>query len=96
MTSPGATRSTACTSITLVIQGRDSITAATRSANSVRPSGRASPTRCAGAWTSAKRSDLFAYTDALQDDWRAFRIARMTALMTRLGGAVKAERPTRR
>ena len=40
-----------------------------------------------------ERVDLFAYTDALQDDWRAFRIARMTALMTRLRKVVKAERP---
>jgi uncharacterized lipoprotein YddW (UPF0748 family) len=37
--------------------------------------------------------DLFAYPDGLPDHWRAFRIARMTALMTRLRDAVKAERP---
>jgi uncharacterized lipoprotein YddW (UPF0748 family) len=37
--------------------------------------------------------DLFAYPDALPDDWKAFRIERMTALVTRLRAAVKAERP---
>ena len=37
--------------------------------------------------------DLFAYPDGLPDQWRAFRVARMTALMTRLGRAVKRERP---
>jgi uncharacterized lipoprotein YddW (UPF0748 family) len=37
--------------------------------------------------------DLFAYPDALQDQWRSFRVARMTALMTRLHAAVKRERP---
>jgi uncharacterized lipoprotein YddW (UPF0748 family) len=37
--------------------------------------------------------DLFAYPDALPDQWRTFRIARMTALMTRLHAAVKRERP---
>jgi uncharacterized lipoprotein YddW (UPF0748 family) len=40
-----------------------------------------------------EKVDLFAYTDALQDDWRAFRIARMTSLMTRLSGVVRTERP---
>jgi uncharacterized lipoprotein YddW (UPF0748 family) len=40
-----------------------------------------------------ERIDLFAYPDALPDDWRAFRVARMTALMRRLRTAVKAERP---
>ena len=40
-----------------------------------------------------EKVDLFAYPDARPDDWRAFRIARMTALMRRLGAAVKAERP---
>lgn len=36
--------------------------------------------------------DLFAYPDALPDQWRAFRVARMTALVARLGAAVRAER----
>jgi uncharacterized lipoprotein YddW (UPF0748 family) len=40
-----------------------------------------------------EKVDLFAYADALPDDWRAFRIARMTSLMRRLRTAVKAERP---
>ena len=37
--------------------------------------------------------DLFAYPDALPDAWRAFRVARMTALMTRLHDTVKRVRP---
>ncbi|HVL66420.1 MAG TPA: family 10 glycosylhydrolase [Vicinamibacterales bacterium] len=38
--------------------------------------------------------DLFAWPDALPEEWRAYRVDRMTALMTRLGSAVKAVRPT--
>jgi uncharacterized lipoprotein YddW (UPF0748 family) len=37
--------------------------------------------------------DLFSYPDGLPDQWRTFRVARMTALMTRLSAAVKSERP---
>jgi len=37
--------------------------------------------------------DFFAYPDALPTEWRAFRVARMTALMTRLRAAVKTTRP---
>lgn len=37
--------------------------------------------------------DLFAWPDARPDDWRTFRIAKMTALVSRLRTAVKAERP---
>src|SRR4029079_8317550 len=37
--------------------------------------------------------DLFAYPDALPDEWRSFRIDRMTALVTRLHATVKRERP---
>jgi uncharacterized lipoprotein YddW (UPF0748 family) len=37
--------------------------------------------------------DLFAYPDALPDEWRSFRIARLTALVTRLHATVKRERP---
>ena len=37
--------------------------------------------------------DLFAYVDAYPDEWRAFRVERMTALMSRLRAAVKSERP---
>ncbi len=37
--------------------------------------------------------DLFAYPDALPGQWRSFRIARMTALMSRLHATVKRERP---
>jgi uncharacterized lipoprotein YddW (UPF0748 family) len=42
---------------------------------------------------AAEADDLFAYPDALPDAWRAFRISRMTALVTRLHAAVKRERP---
>jgi uncharacterized lipoprotein YddW (UPF0748 family) len=38
--------------------------------------------------------DLFAYPDALQDEWRRFRVDRMTALIARLRAAVKQERPS--
>ena len=37
--------------------------------------------------------DLFAYPDGLADEWRQFRVARMTAMITRLRAAVKTERP---
>lgn len=37
--------------------------------------------------------DLFAYPDALEAEWHAFRVARMTALVERLRAAVKAARP---
>jgi uncharacterized lipoprotein YddW (UPF0748 family) len=38
-------------------------------------------------------NDIFAYPDAFPDDWRRFRVARMTTLLARLRDAVKAERP---
>jgi uncharacterized lipoprotein YddW (UPF0748 family) len=38
------------------------------------------------------RDDLFAWPDAFPDDWRAFRVSRMTTLMSRLRLAVKEER----
>src|SRR5262245_50642836 len=37
--------------------------------------------------------DLFAYPDGLADEWRSFRLARMTALVNRLHAAVNRERP---
>lgn len=37
--------------------------------------------------------DVFAYPDAFPDDWRRFRVARMTTLLARLRDAVKSERP---
>lgn len=37
--------------------------------------------------------DLFAYPDGLPDEWRSFRVSRMTALVGRLSAAVKSERP---
>jgi uncharacterized lipoprotein YddW (UPF0748 family) len=40
-----------------------------------------------------QRVDLFAYPDALPEVWKAFRLSRMTSLMTRLRTAVKAARP---
>lgn len=44
------------------------------------------------ALDAEERVDLFAYPDAFPDEWRAFRVARMTALISRLSAAVKAER----
>ena len=38
--------------------------------------------------------DLFAYPDALPDQWREFRVARMTALITRLRATVREARPS--
>lgn len=40
-----------------------------------------------------EKVDLFAYPDALPDQWKAFRQSRMTALMGRLRSAVKTVRP---
>jgi uncharacterized lipoprotein YddW (UPF0748 family) len=40
-----------------------------------------------------EKVDLFAYADALPDDWRTFRVSRMTTLMRRLRAVVKEERP---
>ncbi len=39
------------------------------------------------------KRDPLAYADGLRDDWRTFRVARMTALMRRLRAVVRAERP---
>lgn len=47
-----------------------------------------------GGLDADERVDLFAYPDAFPDEWRAFRVARMTALIGRLSLAVKAERPS--
>jgi uncharacterized lipoprotein YddW (UPF0748 family) len=57
---------------------------------SVRPS---IDGRRRAALDGEERVDLFAYPDAFPDEWRAFRVSRMTALMARLSAAVKAERP---
>lgn len=38
--------------------------------------------------------DFFAYPDALPEQWRQFRVSRMTALIARLRAAVREERPT--
>ena len=37
--------------------------------------------------------DLFAYPDGLPEEWRSFRLARMTALINRLQATVKRQRP---
>ena len=66
-----------------------------------RPAIREFRTAVRGTLTPARRraldadeaDDLFAYPDALPDEWRSFRVARMTALVTRLRSAVKRERP---
>jgi uncharacterized lipoprotein YddW (UPF0748 family) len=42
---------------------------------------------------AAEANDLFAFPDALPDEWRRFRVARMTTLVARLRESVKAERP---
>ncbi len=39
-----------------------------------------------------EHEDLFAYPDSLPDQWREFRVSRMTALITRLRATVKRER----
>ena len=38
--------------------------------------------------------DLFAYPDAFPDEWRTFRMSRMTALVDRVHAAVKRQRPS--
>lgn len=40
-----------------------------------------------------QRQSVLAYPDALPEQWRSFRMERMTALMRRLRAVVKAERP---
>lgn len=40
-----------------------------------------------------ERDDLFAYPDSFPDEWRQFRVERMSALVRRLRDAVKQERP---
>jgi uncharacterized lipoprotein YddW (UPF0748 family) len=42
---------------------------------------------------TGERTNPFAYPDGLSDEWKAFRIAGMTALMGRLRTAIKTERP---
>jgi len=41
-----------------------------------------------------EEADLFAYPDRFPEDWRRFRVERMTALIARLRVAVKEERPS--
>lgn len=45
------------------------------------------------ALDAQERDDLFAYPDALQDEWRSFRIGRMTALVGQLSAVVRGARP---
>jgi uncharacterized lipoprotein YddW (UPF0748 family) len=40
-----------------------------------------------------ERDDFFAYPDAFPEDWRRFRVDRMSALVRRIRDAVKQERP---
>jgi len=66
-----------------------------------RPAIREFRTAVRGQLTDATRrtldvqetDDLFAYPDALPDEWRTFRMAKLTALMDRLHAAIKRERP---
>jgi uncharacterized lipoprotein YddW (UPF0748 family) len=51
----------------------------------------AAPARA--ALDTQQEIDLFAYPDRFPAEWRTFRRARMSALMMRLRGAVKAARP---
>ncbi len=44
------------------------------------------------ALDAQEADDLFAYPDSLPDQWREFRVSRMTALITRLHATVKRER----
>lgn len=44
------------------------------------------------ALDALERDDLFAYPDAFPDDWRRFRVDRLSALMRRLRDTVKHER----
>ena len=57
---------------------------------SVRPGLSAATRR---ALDTQETVDLFAYPDAMPAEWRAFRVARLTALMSRLHDAVKRVRP---
>lgn len=43
--------------------------------------------------TARAPRNILAFPDALPDDWRRFRVARMTTMMSRLRDAAKAERP---
>jgi uncharacterized lipoprotein YddW (UPF0748 family) len=45
------------------------------------------------ALAAREGKDLFAFPDALPDEWRRFRAARMTDVMARLRNVVKSERP---
>jgi len=45
------------------------------------------------ALDAEEQVDLFAYPDALPNEWRDFRVSRMTALINRLHATVKRERP---
>lgn len=46
-----------------------------------------------GRLAARVRQDPLAFVDALPDEWRRFRRARMTALITRMRDVVRAERP---
>jgi uncharacterized lipoprotein YddW (UPF0748 family) len=45
------------------------------------------------ALDAQEQDDLFAYPDSLAEQWRAFRVSRMTALIARLHTTIKRERP---
>jgi uncharacterized lipoprotein YddW (UPF0748 family) len=46
------------------------------------------------ALDAREHDDVFAYPDSLPEQWRAFRVSRMTALMARLQTTIKRERPS--
>lgn len=45
------------------------------------------------ALTARAERDVFAYADAMPEEWRQFRVARMTRLLSALSDAVRRERP---
>ena len=88
-----AMRSTVSISTTHVIRPSGSTTAAPPCGRSAITSVRHCRRRCARNWTPGSPSDTLAYPDTLQAEWKAFRIARMTALVGALRTAIRTTRP---
>ena len=83
-TSSRATRSTASTSTTRATRPNASTTAAAPFARSATPSGRSSPARCGARSTARKPTIPLPIRTRFPAEWKAFRIARLTALIGRL------------
>ena len=91
-----ATRSTASTSTTRATRPNGSTTAAAPFARSATRSGRSSPAPCAARSTAQEADDPLAYPDTFPDEWKAFRISRLTALVEPPAGRRSRRRgPTR-